>query len=62
MSYEFSCIIIIIILRTKFSYKIGCSKVTTLFNIINITTYFENLTVGLYILYALNTCVKFCGN
>ena len=37
-------------------------KVTTLLNIINITIYLKNLTVGLYVLYALNTCVKFCAN
>ena len=43
------------IITLKFSDKIGCSL-----NIINITTYFENLTVGL--LYAFNTYVKFCDN
>ena len=37
-------------------------KVTTLLNIINITTYFENLTVGLDVLYAFNTYVKFYAN
>ena len=45
---------------TKFSYKIGYNL--TLFNKINITTYFENLTAKLNILYALNTHVKFCVN
>ena len=29
---------------------------------INITTYFENLTVRLYVLYTLNTYVKFYVN
>ena len=31
-------------------------------NKINITAYFENLTVELYVLYALNTHVNFCVN
>ena len=34
----------------------------TLFNKINITTYFENITIELYILYTLNTHAKFCIN
>ena len=37
-------------------------KATTLLNKINITTYFENLTIKFYVLYALNTHVKFCIN
>ena len=37
-------------------------KATTLLNKINITTYFKNLTIEFYILYALNTHVKFCIN
>ena len=37
-------------------------KTTTLLNKINITTYFENLTVELHVLYALNIHVKFCVN
>ena len=50
-----------ILLRNKLSvsYKIGCSQKLTVVNIINITTYFKNLTIGLHILYALNTHVKF---
>ena len=36
--------------------------VTTLFNIINITTYFENLIIELHVLYALNKHVKSCAN
>ena len=36
--------------------------VTTSFKKINITKYFENLTIGLHILYALNTYDKFCAN
>ena len=35
-------------------------KATTLVNKINIAIYFENLTVKLYVLYALDTHVKFC--
>ena len=35
---------------------------TTLFNKINITTYFENLTAELHVLYTLNTHVKFYVN
>ena len=35
---------------------------TTLLNKINITTYFENSTVKLHVLYTLNTHVKFCVN
>ena len=31
-------------------------------NKINITTYFENLTIELHVIYALNTHVKFCVN
>ena len=33
-----------------------------LLNKINMTIYFENLTVELHVLYALNTHVKFCIN
>ena len=43
----------------KFSYKINCNLQLYLINII---TYFENLTVELHVLYALNTHVKFCVN
>ena len=35
---------------------------TNLLNKINITTYFENQTIKLYVLYTLNTHVKFCVN
>ena len=35
---------------------------TILFNKIDITTNFENLTVELYVLYVLNKHVKFCIN
>ena len=38
------------------------AKATNLLNKINITTYFENLIVELYVLYALNIHVKFCVN
>ena len=37
-------------------------KTTNSLNKINITTCFENLTVELHVLYALNTHVKFCVN
>ena len=37
-------------------------KATTLPNKINITSYFENLTIELHVLYAHNTHVKFCVN
>ena len=47
-------------LRTKFSKKIGYSL--TLLNKINITIYFENLTVKLHVLYTHNTHIKFCVN
>ena len=47
----------------KFSYKIGYSLSLQLpLKKINIITYFENLTVKLHILYALNINVKFCAN
>ena len=46
----------------KFSYKISYNLTITLFNKVNITTYFENLIVELYVLYFLNTNVKFCVN
>ena len=49
----------------KFSNKIDWIlrvKTTILFNKINITTYFINLTVELHIFYAPNTHVKFCVN
>ena len=36
--------------------------VTTLLNIINIIIYFENVTIRLHVLHALNTNVKFCTN
>ena len=35
---------------------------TILVNKINIAMYFENLTIELYVLYTLNTHVKFCIN
>ena len=38
------------------------AKATNLLNKINITTYFENLIVELYVLYTLNIHVKFCVN
>ena len=37
-------------------------KATNSLNKINITTYFENLIIELYVPYALNTHVKFCVN
>ena len=37
-------------------------KATTLPNKINITSYFENLTIELHVLYPLNTHFKFCVN
>ena len=37
-------------------------QATTLLNKINITSYFENLTIELHVLYAFNTHVKFCVN
>ena len=44
----------------KFSYKISCSlRLQFSFKKINFTTYFENLTVGLHVLYILNMHVKF---
>ena len=50
-------------LWTKFSHKNSCSlRPIILLNKINITTYFENLTVELHVLYTLNTHVKFCVN
>ena len=49
--------------RTKLSYKTWLWPNTTyLLNKINISTYFENLTVELHILYAFSTHVKFCVN
>ena len=39
--------------------KLVIIKATTSFNKINITTYFENLTIEFDTLYALNTYVKF---
>ena len=49
-----------IIFRTKLAEKLVEPKVTILLNKINITIYFENLIVKLYVLYTLNTHVKFC--
>ena len=37
-------------------------QATNSLNKINITAYFENLTVELHVLYALNTHVNFCVN
>ena len=50
-----------ILLRNKpsVSYKIDCNQRLTVVNIINITTYFENLIIKLHVFYALNTHVKF---
>ena len=48
---------------TKFSYKISYSIGLQLpLNKINIITYFENITIGLYVFYTINTYVKFCVN
>ena len=50
---------------TKFYYKIGCSlrlQATTLLNKINITIYFENLTIRLHVLYTRNKHIKLCVN
>ena len=48
----------------KFEYKFSCSlRLQFPFKKkMNMTTYFENLNIGLYILYALHTHVKFCIN
>ena len=66
MSYNVNVICIIILIinkRTRFSYKIGCSLKLQPYSIkINITTYFENITVELHVFYTLNTHVKFCVN
>ena len=35
------------------------TRVTTLFNIVHITTYFKNLIVKLHIIYIFNTHIKF---
>ena len=52
-----------ILFWTKFGYKIGYSlKSTTSFKKINITIYFENLSIGLHVLYTLNIYIKFCAN
>ena len=51
--------------RTKFSYKIGYSlslQATTLLNKINITIYFENLTIRFHVFYTLNIHIKLCVN
>ena len=48
--------------KKKLMLKQTERKTIILLNIINITTYFENLTVGLHVLYDLNTHVKFCPN
>ena len=42
--------------------RLGQSLVTNLLNKINITIYFENLTVELHVLYVLNAHIKFCAN
>ena len=51
------------IFRINFSYKDDYSLRLQLYLVKkNITTYFENLTIELHVLYALNTYVKFCVN
>ena len=48
---------------TKFSYKIGCNLKLQPYSINkNINTYFKNIIIEFYVLYALNTNVKFCVN
>ena len=42
--------------------KLVIIKATTSFNKINITTYFENLTIELHVFYTVNSLVKFCVN
>ena len=42
--------------------NLATKLVVALLNIIYITTYFENLTVELHVLYALTMHVKFCVN
>ena len=52
-----------ILVWTKFSYKIGCSlRLQFSLKKIKIITYFDNLIVGLHVLYVLNTHVKFYTN
>ena len=42
---------------------ISCSlRLQLPFKKIDITTYFENLTIGLHVLYVFNTYIKFCAN
>ena len=49
--------------RIKFGYKIDCSmRLKLSLKKVNIITYFENLIVGLYVLYVFNRQVKFCVN
>ena len=51
-------------IKCKFNFK-GTKKEkrkTLIFIIGNITSYFENLTVKLHVLYILNIHVKFCVN
>ena len=43
-------------------YNLVTKLTITSISKINITSYFENLTVQLYVLYTLNTHVKFCIN
>ena len=43
-------------IRLKFDYKLGYHYK------INIITYFENLTIELYVFYILNTYAKFRAN
>ena len=51
------------IFKINFSYKVDYSLRLQLYLVKkNITTYFENLTIELHVLYALNTYVKFCVN
>ena len=49
-------------IRTKFGYKIGCSlrRQLRLKKLTLIITYFEHLTIRLYILFALNTHQILC--
>ena len=49
--------------KIKTIIKLEQSLVTkTLVNKINITIYFKNPTIELYVIYVLNTHVKFCVN
>ena len=61
LSHSFSPLVLLLKDKIQLQNQLQSQAINSL-NKRNITAYFENLTVELHVLYALNTHVKFCVN